>query len=71
MNEMINEILDFEKNKNNKDFNNFQNQNINHCSKMNQFKEIFEPQIKDGKIDITYNEKLSKNKTMHNFNYEY
>lgn len=70
MNEMINEILDFEKNKNNKDFNNY-NQNINHNSKMNQFKEIFEPYIKDGKIDVTNSEKLSYDKLNHKFNYEY
>lgn len=41
MNEMINEILDFEKNKNHKDLKYFQN--LNHTSKMDQFKEVFEP----------------------------
>jgi len=45
---MINEIIDFEKNKHNNDFNKNNNYLVNHNKKMEQFKEVFEPYTNDG-----------------------
>lgn len=45
MNEMINEIIDFDKNRNLNDLNKntVNNDMLNHNKRMNQFKEVFEP----------------------------
>lgn len=54
MNEMINEIIDFENNRNLTDLkkNTVNNDTLNHTKRMHQFKEVFEPFIKNGKIEI-------------------
>jgi len=62
MNEMINEIIDFENNRNVTDLkkNTVNNDNLNHTKRMHQFKEVFEPYINNGKIEIVNGDKQTK-----------
>jgi len=59
---MINEIIDFEKNRNVNDLNKntINYDNLNHTQRMHQFKEVFEPYINNGKIEIENNIKQTK-----------